>query len=58
MTAVLRVTVEDVETGEQQTTELPAGEYLVIATDPCHVASTQAYPTSGTHVLTIKGRTA
>lgn len=58
MTAVLRVTVTDLATGETESTEIPSGEYLVVTTKPCHVATTQAYPTKGTHVLTIKGRTA
>lgn len=55
---VLRVQVTDLLTGESETTEIPAGEYLILATDPCHVASVQAYPAKGTHVLTVKGRTA
>ena len=56
--AVLRVTCEDLLTGEKQTADLPAGEYLLLTTEPCHLASTQAYPSKGTHVITIKGRTA
>ncbi|MCW2601825.1 MAG: hypothetical protein JWM02_3654 [Frankiales bacterium] len=55
---VLRVTCEDLVTGEKQTVDLPAGEYLLLTTEPCHVASTQAYPAKGTHVITVKGRTA
>lgn len=53
---VLRVTVTDVATGESETAEVPAGDYLLLTTAPCYVASTQAYPLKGTHVLTIKGR--
>jgi translation elongation factor P/translation initiation factor 5A len=56
--AVLRVTCEDLATGEKESVELPAGEYLVLTTEPCHVAHTQAFPGKGTHVITIKGRTA
>jgi hypothetical protein len=57
MTApVLRVVATDLETGESETQDIPAGEYLLLTTEPCHLASTQAYPVKGTHVLTIKGR--
>lgn len=52
----VRVTVEDLETGEQETVEIPDGEYLITCTEPCHVAHVQVYPTKGTHVVTIKGR--
>jgi hypothetical protein len=55
---VLRVTVEDLVTGDKDEAILPAGEYLVITTEPCHTAHTQAFPGKGTHVVTIKGRTA
>jgi hypothetical protein len=56
--AVLRVVATDLLTGESGTVDLPAGEYLLLTTEPCHLASTQAYPTKGTHVLTVKGRIA
>lgn len=56
--AVLRVTCTDLVTGESQTADIPAGDYLLLTTAPCHVAGTQAYPMKGTHVITIKGRTA
>jgi len=55
---VLRVTCTDLVTGESETTEIPPGEYLLLTTEPCFLASTQAYPAKGTHVITIKGRTA
>ena len=54
----LRVTVVDEQTGETDEATVPDGDYPLICTEPCHLASTQAYPTKGTHVLTIKGRTA
>lgn len=54
----LRVTVVDVETGDTETRDVPAGDYVIICADPCHVANTQVYPTKGTHVLTVKGRRA
>ena len=55
---ILRVTVEDLETGDRDSKEMPAGEYFVLTTSPCYVAHTNSFPQKGTHVLTIKGRTA
>jgi hypothetical protein len=55
---MLRITVEDLETDEKETREMPAGEYFVLCTAPCYVAHTSSYPQKGTHILTIKGRTA
>lgn len=55
---VLRITCEDLVTGDKQTAEIPAGEYVLLTTEPCHVAHTQAFPAKGTHVITVKGRTA
>lgn len=55
---ILRITSEDLETGDTQTMEIPAGEYVVITTEPCHVDGVQGYPLKGTYILTIKGRTA
>jgi hypothetical protein len=55
---MLRVTVEDLETGDKQTRELPKGEYFILTAAPCYVAHTNSYPAKGTHILTIKGRTA
>ena len=55
---VLRITCTDLATGESETTEIPAGEYVLLTTEPCHVAHMQAFPAKGTHVVTIKGRTA
>jgi hypothetical protein len=31
---MLRITVEDLETGEKETREMPAGEYFVLCTAP------------------------
>ena len=56
-TAVLRITVEDLETGEKESRDIPAGEYFILTTSPCYVAHTDSYPQKGTHILTIKGRT-
>jgi hypothetical protein len=55
---VLRITVEDLETGEQEVTEIPRGEYVILTTFPCYVAATRSYPTTGCHVITVEGRTA
>lgn len=56
--AVLRITVHDLESGEQEVKEIPAGEYFILTTAPCHVSSTQAYPAKGTHVITVRERVA
>jgi hypothetical protein len=50
----IRVTIEDLETGEQETKDVPAGDYFLITVDPCHESGIQMYPMKGTHVLTIK----
>jgi hypothetical protein len=52
----VRVTIVDEQTGDEETKVIPDGDYMLIVTDPCYVSNTQVYPTSGTHVLTIKGR--
>jgi hypothetical protein len=51
---VLRITVEDVLTGERETAEVQEGDYLLLCAAPCYVAHTQAFPKSGTHQLTVK----
>ena len=58
MTAVLRVTVTDLVTGDEQTKAILDHDYLVITTGDCYVANTQIFPAKGTHVLTIKGQRA
>lgn len=50
-----RVTVEDLETGEKSAMHVHPGDYVLIPFEPCHRAGVQAYPKSGTHVITIKG---
>lgn len=47
----IRVTVEDTETGETETTIVE--DYLLLVADPCYLATRQAYPT-GTHILVVK----
>ena len=52
----LTVTVKDNETGETETVQIPDHEYFLLTTGDCYVSHTQAYPSKGTHVLTIRGR--
>jgi len=54
MSRQFRVTVDDLETGEQRVMEFAAGDYVLIPFAPCHRSSISAYPKSGTHVITIK----
>lgn len=56
MSAALRVTVEDLETGDTETQEIPLNEVLIITTGTCYVDGWQDYPGKGTTVYTIKGR--
>lgn len=49
---MLRITVEDLETGDRETKEMPKGEYFILTTSPCHLAHTNVYPGKGTVVLT------
>jgi len=51
-----RVTVEDLKTGDRQIMEFGSGDYVLIPFAPCYRASVDAYPTKGTHVITVKGR--
>lgn len=55
MSAAIRVTVEDLATGDIEVAEVPLGEYLLLCTEPCWLAHTKAHA-NGTHVLTVKGR--
>jgi hypothetical protein len=57
MTDAIRVTVTDLATGQSETRDVPEGDYLILTTGTCHVASVQDYPAKGTQVLTVKGRT-
>lgn len=51
----ITVTVTDSATGEAETREVPENDYFLLCTGTCYEAGVQAYPKSGTHVLTIKG---
>lgn len=53
---ILRVTVEDLETGDTETAEMPAGEYFILTTEPCYVGHTQVFGGGKTVQLTIKDR--
>ncbi len=51
----IRVTVEDLLTGDTESQEI-SDDYVIVAAGTCRVAGVQAYPKSGTHVITVKGR--
>ena len=53
---IVRITVEDLVDGTKETAELPAGEYFILATEPCHISHTQVFGGGKTVQLTIKGR--
>ncbi len=51
----IRVTVEDLATGESESQEIH-DDYVIVCAGSCHVAHVNAFG-NGTHVLTVKGRT-
>lgn len=51
----IRVTVEDLITGETQSREI-RDDYVLVVAGQCYVDKTMTYPGTGTHVVTIKGR--
>jgi hypothetical protein len=53
---MIRVTVEDTDTGKTETVEVAPNDYWMVTTGSCYVSSTQVYLKTGTHQLTIKGR--
>ena len=53
----VRVTVVDEQTGQEETLVVADGDYLLIVTAPAYLHHTQVFA-NGTHVLTVKGRTA
>ena len=53
---VVRITVEDLVEGGSESVEMPAGDYYILCTSPCHESNIQMYPGKGTHIITIKGR--
>lgn len=52
--SVLRITVEDLATGEKQSRDLPSGDYFMLTTEPAYVDGIQTFK-NGTTVITIKG---
>lgn len=52
----IRVTAEDPETGDRQTSEVHPGDYCLIPVEPLFLAVVQKYG-NGTVVLTLKRRT-
>jgi hypothetical protein len=51
----IRVTVEDLESGDTESQEIE-NDYIIVCAGSCHVAQILSYPTKGTQILTIKGR--
>lgn len=49
----IKVTVEDLETGEKDTAEI-LNDYIIITAGTCEVANMQVHA-NGTHVITVKG---
>lgn len=54
MSAQIRVTVRDLETGEEESCEV-ADDYVLVCAGSAYVYHTNAHA-NGTHVITIKGR--
>lgn len=52
----VRVRVTDLADGSVEEIVIPPGDYLLICTTPCYESHVQAF-SSGTHQITIKGRT-
>ncbi len=50
-----RVTVEDLVTGDRQVMAFAPGDYVLIPFEPCHRGGVQAFPATGTHVITVRG---
>jgi hypothetical protein len=53
---MIRVTIENTDTGKTETETIASNDYWIITTGTCYVSNTQVYPKTGTHQLTIKGR--
>lgn len=50
---MIRVTVEDIETGETETREIK-DDYILVCAGNYYLAHTNLYPRSGTVQLTVK----
>jgi len=57
MSAAIKVTVTDPESGKVLGEATIENDYLLLVAGTCHLAGTQA-SANGTHVLTVKGRRA
>ena len=55
MSDPIKVTVTDPATGEVLGEQVIDNDYLLICAGTAELTHTQASPTTGTHVLTIKG---
>lgn len=53
-TKQIRVTVRDLETGEEESAEI-MDDYILITAGSCYQSHVTAHA-NGTHVITIKGR--
>jgi hypothetical protein len=51
----IRVTVQDLVTGDSETQEIH-DDYVIVCAGTCYVAHVNDYPTKGTQILTVKGR--
>lgn len=52
----LRVTVEDIETGDKDEAIVKDGDYIILVKKPARVDGIQVYKSGQTHVITIKDR--
>lgn len=50
----IRVTAEDLETGEVQVVEIEPGDFNIVCAKPLYLDGVQSYPGKGTYVLTLK----
>jgi hypothetical protein len=50
----IRVTVEDLETGETESKVIGPGDFIFIPVAPCYLGPVQRYPKAGTTMLTVK----
>jgi hypothetical protein len=55
VSAAVKVTVSDPETGEVLGEQVIDNNYVLVVAGTCHLAHTNAHA-NGTHVLTVKGR--
>lgn len=49
----IRVTIEDLETGDKEVVEV-GDDYLLICAGRCYEDGIQTYPTKGTHIITVR----